>query len=181
MLFWCVMQTVQRTVLCMGRKQEAVENVPVGNTVRMSQYVCSAYAPLYTWLANLTMQNRGVCVPCCDHWFRAHDARRPKESRFTYHTELHCRPTNSSRSCSCSCQVALVGLDQFITKNATLTDEKNDDAHTIKAMKFSVSPVVRVAVETKVPLVQFLTMHKHLRLCLQITRLLDRNPGDLSP
>jgi len=45
-----------------------------------------------------------------------------------------------------------VGLDQFITKNATLTDEKNDDAHTIKAMKFSVSPVVRVAVETKVPL-----------------------------
>ena len=27
-------QTVQRTVLCMGRKQEAVENVPVGNTVR---------------------------------------------------------------------------------------------------------------------------------------------------
>ena len=44
-----------------------------------------------------------------------------------------------------------MGLDQFITKNATLTDEKNDDAHTIKAMKFSVSPVVRVAVETKVP------------------------------
>ena len=43
-----------------------------------------------------------------------------------------------------------MGLDQFITKNATLTDEKNDDAHTIKAMKFSVSPVVRVAVETKV-------------------------------
>lgn len=47
-------------------------------------------------------------------------------------------------------QVAMVGLDQFITKNATLADEKADDAHTIKAMKFSVSPVVRVAVETKV-------------------------------
>jgi hypothetical protein len=28
-----VLQTVQRTVLCMGRKQEAVENVPCGNTV----------------------------------------------------------------------------------------------------------------------------------------------------
>jgi hypothetical protein len=28
-----VVQTVQRTVLCMGRKQEAVENVPCGNTV----------------------------------------------------------------------------------------------------------------------------------------------------
>jgi len=73
-------QTVQRTVLCMGRKQEAVENVPCGNTV------------------------------------------------------------------------AMVGLDQFITKNATLADEKAEDAHTIKAMKFSVSPVVRVAVETKVRL-----------------------------
>jgi elongation factor 2 len=70
-------KTVQRTVLCMGRKQEAVENVPCGNTV------------------------------------------------------------------------AMVGLDQFITKNATLADEKAEDAHTIKAMKFSVSPVVRVAVETK--------------------------------
>jgi len=53
-------KTVQRTVLCMGRRQEAVEDVPCGNTV------------------------------------------------------------------------ALVGLDQFITKNATLTDEKCEDAHTIK-------------------------------------------------
>eukprot|EP00891_Asterochloris_glomerata_P007131 jgi/Astpho2/7131/Aster-08310 len=71
-------KTVQRTVLCMGRRQEAVEDVPCGNTV------------------------------------------------------------------------AMVGLDQFITKNATLTSEKADDAHPIKAMKFSVSPVVRVAVEPKV-------------------------------
>ena len=45
--------------------------------------------------------------------------------------------------------VAMVGLDQFITKNATLTNEKCEDAHPIKAMKFSVSPVVRVAVEPK--------------------------------
>ena len=44
----------------------------------------------------------------------------------------------------------MVGLDQFITKNATLTNDKNEDAHPIKAMKFSVSPVVRVAVEPKV-------------------------------
>jgi len=70
-------KTVQRTVLCMGRRQDAVEDVPCGNTV------------------------------------------------------------------------ALVGLDQFITKNATLAEEKSDDAFTIKAMKFSVSPVVRVAVEPK--------------------------------
>jgi len=70
-------KAVQRTVLCMGRKQEAVEDVPCGNTV------------------------------------------------------------------------ALVGLDQYITKTATITNEKNDDCHPMKAMKFSVSPVVRVAVEPK--------------------------------
>lgn len=71
-------KAVQRTVLCMGRKQEAVEDVPCGNTV------------------------------------------------------------------------ALVGLDQFIIKTATLTNEGHDAAHPMKAMKFSVSPVVRVAVEPKV-------------------------------
>eukprot|EP00193_Tetraselmis_chui_P018805 CAMPEP_0177776526 /NCGR_PEP_ID=MMETSP0491_2-20121128/14764_1 /TAXON_ID=63592 /ORGANISM="Tetraselmis chuii, Strain PLY429" /LENGTH=824 /DNA_ID=CAMNT_0019295331 /DNA_START=726 /DNA_END=3200 /DNA_ORIENTATION=- len=71
-------KSVQRTVLCMGRRQDAVEDVPSGNTV------------------------------------------------------------------------ALVGLDAFIQKNATLTNEKCEDAHPIKAMKFSVSPVVRVAVECKV-------------------------------
>jgi elongation factor 2 len=70
-------KSVQRTVLCMGRKQEAVEDVPCGNTV------------------------------------------------------------------------ALVGLDTYIQKNATITDEHNSDAFPIKAMKFSVSPVVRVAVSPK--------------------------------
>ncbi|KAI3820418.1 hypothetical protein L1987_07965 [Smallanthus sonchifolius] len=49
----------------------------------------------------------------------------------------------------CGNTVALVGLDQFITKNATLTSEKEVDAHPIRAMKFSVSPVVRVAVQCK--------------------------------
>jgi elongation factor 2 len=71
-------KAVQRTVLCMGRKQEAVEDVPCGNTV------------------------------------------------------------------------ALVGLDAYIQKNATITDQANADAFPIKAMKFSVSPVVRVAVSPKV-------------------------------
>ncbi|XP_022039618.1 elongation factor 2 [Helianthus annuus] len=50
----------------------------------------------------------------------------------------------------CGNTVALVGLDQFITKNATLTNEKEVGAHPIRAMKFSVSPVVRVAVQCKV-------------------------------
>lgn len=53
-------KSVQRTVLCMGRKQEAVESVPCGNTV------------------------------------------------------------------------ALVGLDQFITKTATITNESCEDAHPMK-------------------------------------------------
>ncbi|KAF5198955.1 Elongation factor [Thalictrum thalictroides] len=50
----------------------------------------------------------------------------------------------------CGNTVAMVGLDQFITKNATLTNEKEVDAHPIRAMKFSASPVVRVAVQCKV-------------------------------
>ncbi|KAA6370365.1 MAG: putative Elongation factor 2, partial [Streblomastix strix] len=43
--------------------------------------------------------------------------------------------------------VCLVGVDQYLTKSGTITDF--DDAHNIATMKFSVSPVVRVAVEPK--------------------------------
>merc|ERR1719321_45686 len=64
-------KSVQRTVLCMGRRHEAVEDVPCGNTV------------------------------------------------------------------------ALVGLDQFIAKTATITDIDSEQCYPLKAMKFSVSPVVR--------------------------------------
>merc|ERR1712193_603277 len=71
-------KTVQRTVLCMGRRQEAVEDVSCGNTV------------------------------------------------------------------------ALVGLDQYIAKTATITDAEAENCYPLKAMKFSVSPVVRVAVECKI-------------------------------
>eukprot|EP00246_Nothoceros_aenigmaticus_P000336 TRINITY_DN104_c0_g1_i1.p1 TRINITY_DN104_c0_g1~~TRINITY_DN104_c0_g1_i1.p1 ORF type:complete len:844 (-),score=213.59 TRINITY_DN104_c0_g1_i1:318-2849(-) len=60
------------------------------------------------------------------------------------------RRQESVEDVPCGNTVALVGLDQFITKNATLTNEKEVDAHPIKAMKFSVSPVVRVAVQCKV-------------------------------
>merc|ERR1712054_125460 len=70
-------KSIQRTVLCMGRRQESVDNVPCGNTV------------------------------------------------------------------------ALVGLDQFITKTATITNDKNEDCHPMKQMKYSVSPVVKVAVKAK--------------------------------
>jgi len=43
----------------------------------------------------------------------------------------------------------LVGVDQFLVKTGTITTFK--EAHNMKVMKFSVSPVVRVAVEPKNP------------------------------
>lgn len=42
---------------------------------------------------------------------------------------------------------ALVGVDQYLLKTGTIATE--EDAHPIKSMKFSVSPVVRCAVEPK--------------------------------
>jgi elongation factor 2 len=45
--------------------------------------------------------------------------------------------------------VALVGIDQFVLKTATLTTDET--SYPLVSMKFSVSPVVRVAVEPKNP------------------------------
>jgi len=47
----------------------------------------------------------------------------------------------------CGNTCALVGVDQYLVKTGTITDF--DDAHNIRVLKFSVSPVVRVAVECK--------------------------------
>jgi elongation factor 2 len=47
----------------------------------------------------------------------------------------------------CGNTVALVGIDQYLLKQGTITD--CDQAHNIRVMKYSVSPVVRVAVEVK--------------------------------
>jgi len=49
----------------------------------------------------------------------------------------------------CGNTVGLVGIDQYLTKQGTLSD--CEEAHNIRAMKFSVSPVVRVAVKAKNP------------------------------
>ena len=68
-------KSIQRTVLMMGGKQEAVPDVPCGNTC------------------------------------------------------------------------GLVGVDQYLLKQGTISD--HEDAHNIRVMKYSVSPVVRVAVEPK--------------------------------
>ena len=43
--------------------------------------------------------------------------------------------------------IGLVGIDQFLLKSGTITT--NEAAHNMKVMKFSVSPVVQVAVEVK--------------------------------
>lgn len=43
----------------------------------------------------------------------------------------------------------LVGVDQYLVKSGTITTYK--DAHNLRVMKFSVSPVVRVAVEPTNP------------------------------
>lgn len=47
----------------------------------------------------------------------------------------------------CGNTVGLVGVDQYLMKQGTLSD--HEDAHNIRVMKYSVSPVVRVAVEPK--------------------------------
>ena len=47
----------------------------------------------------------------------------------------------------CGNTVALVGIDQYLLKQGTLSS--SEVAHNIKVMKYSVSPVVRVAVEAK--------------------------------
>ncbi len=45
--------------------------------------------------------------------------------------------------------VGLVGVDQFLVKSGTITT--SETAHNLKVMKFSVSPVVQVAVDVKNP------------------------------
>merc|ERR1712187_800517 len=55
--------------------------------------------------------------------------------------------TEQIQDVPCGNTVALVGIDQYILKSGTITDI--DDAYNIKAMKYSVSPVVKVAVKPK--------------------------------
>ena len=49
--------------------------------------------------------------------------------------------------CPAGNTIGLVGVDQFLLKSGTLTT--SETAHNLKVMKFSVSPVVQVAVEVK--------------------------------
>merc|ERR1711906_74621 len=49
----------------------------------------------------------------------------------------------------CGNTVGIVGIDQYILKTGTISD--NDTAHNIKVMKYSVSPVVQMSVRPKNP------------------------------
>jgi len=59
------------------------------------------------------------------------------------------RTVEPIEDCPCGNTIGLVGIDQFLVKSGTLSTSA--EAHNIKVMKFSVSPVVRVAVEAKNP------------------------------
>jgi len=59
------------------------------------------------------------------------------------------RYTEPIEDVPCGNICGLVGVDQFLVKTGTITTYEN--AHNMKVMKFSVSPVVRVAVECKNP------------------------------
>merc|ERR1712186_67873 len=57
------------------------------------------------------------------------------------------RTQDAIQDVPCGNTVGLVGVDQYLMKQGTISD--HPDAHCIKVMKYSVSPVVRVAVEVK--------------------------------
>jgi len=59
------------------------------------------------------------------------------------------RYTEAIEDVPCGNTVGIVGIDQYLLKSGTLTT--SELAHNIRVMKFSVSPVVRVAVEPKNP------------------------------
>jgi len=57
------------------------------------------------------------------------------------------RYVESIESCPCGNTIGLVGVDAYLRKSGTIST--STAAHNIRVMKFSVSPVVRVAVEPK--------------------------------
>ncbi|KAH3758054.1 elongation factor 2 [Pelomyxa schiedti] len=59
------------------------------------------------------------------------------------------RTSAAVEDCPCGNVIGLVGIDQFLVKSGTITD--SDEAYPVRDMKFSVAPVVRIAVETVNP------------------------------
>jgi elongation factor 2 len=58
------------------------------------------------------------------------------------------RKVEDLQDCPCGNTIALVGIDRYLVKSGTISNLPN--AAPIKAMKFSVSPVVRIAVQPKI-------------------------------
>jgi elongation factor 2 len=58
------------------------------------------------------------------------------------------RKVENLQDCPCGNTIALVGIDQYLVKSGTISTAES--AYPIKAMKFSVAPVVRIAVEPKI-------------------------------
>merc|ERR1719247_2839553 len=61
------------------------------------------------------------------------------------------RKTEAVESVTAGNTCALVGVDQYILKAGTIADADAAESHPIVTMKYSVSPVVRVAVQPKNP------------------------------
>merc|ERR1719231_1927706 len=61
------------------------------------------------------------------------------------------RKTEAVESVTAGNTCALVGVDQYIVKAGTIADADATESHPIITMKYSVSPVVRVAVQPKNP------------------------------
>jgi elongation factor 2 len=81
----------------------------------------------------------------------------------------------------CGNTVGLVGIDTYLLKSGTIADAEHPESCTIKVMKFSVSPVVRVAVEAKNPaelpkLVEGLKRLSKSDPCVQCT--IDEGSGE---
>lgn len=79
---------------------------------------------------------------------------------------------------ACGNIVSTMGLDSFILKTATVTDSAS--AHTIKSVKFSVSPVVARAVEPKNPmyLPKLIDALRHLGKINQMLRISSLPTGE---
>ncbi|KAL3907689.1 MAG: hypothetical protein SGPRY_010084 [Prymnesium sp.] len=61
------------------------------------------------------------------------------------------RKTEAVDSVTAGNTAALVGIDQYLVKQGTIADAEATESHPIITMKYSVSPVVRVAVQPKNP------------------------------
>ena len=61
------------------------------------------------------------------------------------------RTVESIPDVPCGNTVALSGVDQYLIKTGTIASYEHPESHPIRSMKYSVSPVVRVAVKPKNP------------------------------